>query len=91
ESVVVGLYARDPLDEVQLESVRPMLYDDVTVLPRDPPPDADPETVDAETLMVLLHLRKLQQASRPAVSDHGPSSSPRFSTQKTRTLWPRPE
>ncbi len=60
DSVEVGLYSRDPLDEVQLESVKPLLYDDVTVLPRNPSPDADPERVDAETIMVLLHLRKLQ-------------------------------
>ncbi|MEM6531051.1 MAG: hypothetical protein AAF654_00440 [Myxococcota bacterium] len=63
-TVTVGLYDREPLDEMQLDSVKPLLYDDVTVLPRDPPPDADPETVDAETLMVLLHLRKLQDRSR---------------------------
>ncbi|MEL6546671.1 MAG: hypothetical protein AAFQ82_18745 [Myxococcota bacterium] len=60
DSVEVGLYSRDPLDEHQLESVKPLLYDDVTVLPRNPEPEADPERVDAETIMVLLHLRKLQ-------------------------------
>lgn len=61
ESVAVGLYARDPLDKAQLDSVKPLLYDDVTILPRNPPADADPERVDAETIMVLLHLRKLQE------------------------------
>ncbi|MEM6732199.1 MAG: hypothetical protein AAF658_11630, partial [Myxococcota bacterium] len=60
ETVEVGLYARDPLDESQLESIKPLLYDDVTVLPRNPDPGSDPERVDAETIMVLLHLRKLQ-------------------------------
>lgn len=61
-SVQVRLVDKDPLDCDELDSMDPFLYNNVIVLPQKPSMDSEPERIDSETIVVLLHLRKLQKA-----------------------------
>ena len=60
-TVQVRLIDKDPLDSSDLESMDPFLYNTVIVLPQKPSMDSEPERIDSETIVVLLHLRKLQK------------------------------
>lgn len=51
----------NPLDRDALASVRPFSYDTVLVLRRDPSSEHGAERIDSESLMVLLHLRRLRR------------------------------
>ena len=62
----VRLIDLDPLDGQQLASVDPLSYDVIIVLPQRPEDALDAERVDAETIIVLLHLRKLMGAADEA-------------------------
>jgi Castor and Pollux, part of voltage-gated ion channel/Calcium-activated potassium channel slowpoke-like RCK domain len=64
--VRVNLVDKDPLDFEDLRSMRPFSYNTVIILPQKPHLDADPERIDSETIVVLLHLRKQQKALRDA-------------------------
>jgi hypothetical protein len=64
ETIQVTLIDKDPLDVDELEAVKPFGYNNVIILPQTHGEDVDPEQVDAETLIVLLHLRKLQAKLR---------------------------
>ena len=58
-SVRVRCVDADPLSAQALEVLDPFSYDNVIILPQSPEAGADAERIDAETLIVLLHLRKL--------------------------------
>jgi hypothetical protein len=60
--VRVRLIDKDPLTSEDLESIGPFSYDHIIILPQKPHLDADPERIDSETIVVLLHLRKQLQA-----------------------------
>jgi hypothetical protein len=60
--VRVRLIDKDPLTSEDLESIEPFSYDHIIILPQKPHLDADPERIDSETIVVLLHLRKQLQA-----------------------------
>lgn len=61
-TVQVRLIDKDPLNSEDLESMDPFLYNNVIVLPQKPTMDSEAERIDSETIVVLLHLRKLQKA-----------------------------
>ncbi len=48
----------DPLTSEDLETIQPFSYNHVVILPQKPHLDAEPERIDSETIVVLLHLRK---------------------------------
>jgi len=56
--VKVRLIDKDPLTSEDLESIKPFSYNHVVILPQKPHLDAEPERIDSETIVVLLHLRK---------------------------------
>jgi hypothetical protein len=60
--VRVRLIDMDPLTSEDLESVQPFSYNHVIILPQKPHLDAEPERIDSETIVVLLHLRKQLKA-----------------------------
>ena len=60
-TVQVRLIDKDPFNSNDLESMDPFLYNNVIVLPQKPSMDSEPERIDSETIVVLLHLRKLQK------------------------------
>jgi len=64
EKASVTVMAKDPLDAESLGSVNPLDYDVIIILPQRPEDEMDAERIDAETIIVLLHLRKLMQAAR---------------------------
>ena len=61
-TVQVKLIDKNPLNSDDLESMEPFFYNTVIVLPQKPSLDSEPERIDSETIVVLLHLRKLQKA-----------------------------
>ena len=61
-TATVRLIDKDPLICDELESMSPFLYNNVIILPQKPTLDSEPERIDSETIVVLLHLRKLQKA-----------------------------
>lgn len=61
ENARCHLVDRDPLDVEDLSAVDPFSYNVVIILPQKPDEEPSPERVDAETIIVLLHLRKLQR------------------------------
>ena len=61
-SVHVRLVDKDPLIFDELASMSPFLYNNVIILPQKPSIGAEPERIDSETIVVLLHLRKLRKA-----------------------------
>jgi hypothetical protein len=60
--VKVRLIDKDPLRSEDLESMNPFSYNHVVILPQKPHLDAEPERIDSETIVVLLHLRKQLKA-----------------------------
>jgi hypothetical protein len=60
--VKVRLIDKDPLTSEDLESIQPFSYNHVVILPQKPHLDAEPERIDSETIVVLLHLRKQLKA-----------------------------
>jgi hypothetical protein len=60
--VRVRLIDKDPLTSEDLESIQPFSYNHVIILPQKPHLDAEPERIDSETIVVLLHLRKQLKA-----------------------------
>jgi hypothetical protein len=60
--VKVRLIDKDPLTSEDLESMNPFSYNHVIILPQKPHLDAEPERIDSETIVVLLHLRKQLKA-----------------------------
>ncbi|HJS73498.1 MAG TPA: hypothetical protein VJ921_04365, partial [Vicinamibacteria bacterium] len=58
----VGLIDMDPLSSEDLEAIQPFSYNHVIILPQKPHLDAEPERIDSETIVVLLHLRKQLKA-----------------------------
>ncbi len=57
--IEVTAHALRPLVVEELESVNPFAYDHIFVLRQDPDVDTAPERVDAESILVLLQLRKI--------------------------------
>jgi len=57
---------KDPLDVDDLANVDPFSYNVIIILPQKPEEEPSPERVDSETIIVLLHLRKLQRLARQA-------------------------
>ncbi len=55
---------KDPLSSDDLESVYPYAYNTVLILPQNPDEELTPERIDSETIIVLLHLRKIMAAAR---------------------------
>lgn len=61
KQVEIHVLELNPLDRDALASVQPFTYDTALVLRRDPSSDHNAERIDAESLMVLLHLRRLRR------------------------------
>ncbi|MDF1563691.1 MAG: hypothetical protein P1V51_11655 [Deltaproteobacteria bacterium] len=59
EGLEVTLIEGDPLDRDVLARVRPFDYHNVTILPHRAGEHLDAERIDAETILVLLNLRRL--------------------------------
>jgi len=59
QGVSVRLVDANPLDRAVLAQQEPFSYDTVILLRQDPSTERSAERVDAESLMVLLHLRRL--------------------------------
>lgn len=72
EKATVHHLDRDPLDGQALASIDPLEYDTIIILPQRPDEEMDAERIDAETIIVLLHLRKLvseaTRAGRPVAT-----------------------
>lgn len=60
-SLNIMLVEKDPLAAEELEILHPIHYDNIIVLPQRPGEDVPAEAVDAETLIVLLHLRRIMR------------------------------
>jgi hypothetical protein len=58
ENVTVSLMVKDPTLVESLRDVAPYQYDNIIILSQSPE-DADPETTDSETIVILLLLRQL--------------------------------
>lgn len=69
ENVWVRLIDQDPLVCEELEAMNPFSYNNVIILPQKPTMDIDPERIDSETIVVLLHLRKLLKELRDTGSE----------------------
>lgn len=59
--VELRIIEANPLDRDALAALTPFTYDTILVLRRDPSSDHNAERIDAESLMVLLHLRRLRR------------------------------
>jgi hypothetical protein len=77
EGVRVRLIDKDPLTSEDLESINPFSYNHVIILPQKPHLDAEPERIDSETIVVLLHLRKQLKA----LTDAGAKVSTKLITE----------
>jgi ion channel POLLUX/CASTOR len=64
-SVEVRLIEANPLDRESLAGLQPFSYDTVIVLRQDPEGPPNAERIDAESIMVLLHLRRLRRDLPP--------------------------
>lgn len=60
-STSIQLREANPLDRDELQKLEPFAYDTVLVLRRDPDGEHAPERLDAESVMILLHLRTLRR------------------------------
>jgi ion channel POLLUX/CASTOR len=60
-TVELRILSLDPLDRDALAAIQPFSYDTVLVLRRNSASGHNAERVDAESLMVLLHLRRLRR------------------------------
>lgn len=60
--VHVRLVDRNPLQLEDLEEMDPFSYNNIIILPQKPDLESDAERIDSETIVVLLHLRKLLKA-----------------------------
>ena len=69
ENVRVRLIDQDPLVCEDLEAMNPFSYNNVIILPQKPTMDIDLERIDSETIVVLLHLRKLLKELRDTGSE----------------------
>ncbi len=61
DSVDVALHDKNPLDSDDLESLDPFSYDTIIVLPQRPDDEIDADRTDSETIVVLLHLRRMSR------------------------------
>jgi ion channel POLLUX/CASTOR len=64
ETIQVAHINESPLEVEALERVKPFGYNNVIILPQRIDDEIDPDRIDSETLIVLLHLRKLQSKLR---------------------------
>jgi Trk K+ transport system NAD-binding subunit len=64
ETIQISHVDESPLDVEALERIKPFGYNNVIILPQSLAGDLDPDRIDSETLIVLLHLRKLQAKLR---------------------------
>ncbi len=60
------LIQKDPLSSQDLEEIDPFSYNVVIILSQNPDEDNSAERVDSETIIVLLHLRKLLRQAKAA-------------------------
>ncbi len=70
QTVQLDIHELDPLERDALAPLEPFKYDTVLVLRRDPGGNHAAERIDAESLMVLLHLRTLRRELPPDVWVH---------------------
>jgi hypothetical protein len=61
DSVQVTLIDKNPLDGTDLESLDPFGYNNIIILPQRPDEEMDAERTDAETIVLLLHLRRMER------------------------------
>ena len=59
ENAGCQLITKDPLSSEDLAEIDPFSFNTVIILPQKPAEELSPERVDSETIIVLLHLRKL--------------------------------
>ncbi len=64
ETLQIAHIDDDPLSVEALERIKPFGYNNVIILPQRLDDQVDPDRIDSETLIVLLHLRKLQAKLR---------------------------
>lgn len=65
-SLRIRLVDGNPLDAAHVEKIGPLQYDTVLIMQQTVSEVLDPERADSETLVVLLHLRKLAAEAREA-------------------------
>ncbi len=65
-SITVSLLDKQPLDASDLDDLNPFAYDHVMVLRQNPAVEHTPDRIDADSIVVLLHLRKLGDKVRRA-------------------------
>jgi ion channel POLLUX/CASTOR len=61
DSMKLTLIDKNPLDSNELESLNPFGYNNIVILPQRPDEQMDAERTDAETIVLLLHLRRMQR------------------------------
>jgi hypothetical protein len=59
DSLQINLIDKNPLDSNDLESLDPLGHNNIIVLPQRPDEEMDAERTDSETIVVLLHLRRM--------------------------------
>ncbi|PHS01299.1 MAG: hypothetical protein COA78_22875 [Blastopirellula sp.] len=59
DSIQLNLIDKNPLDSSDLESLDPLAYNNIIVLPQRDDNEIDAERTDSETIVVLLHLRSM--------------------------------
>lgn len=59
DSTEVSLINQDPLDRDELASVEPFSHHNIIILPQRPDEELDAERTDSETIVALLHLRRM--------------------------------
>ncbi|MEZ6141933.1 MAG: hypothetical protein R3B84_15280 [Zavarzinella sp.] len=61
DTIQVNLIDKNPLDGDELLSLEPFGYDNIIILPQRPDDEMNAERTDSETIVVLLHLRRISK------------------------------
>jgi hypothetical protein len=61
EGLEINLIQTNPFDVEEVKKLAPFEYDDIMILPQKLGPDKDAETIDTETIVLLLLLRGLKK------------------------------
>ena len=83
DNVRVQWINKDPLSAADLATLRPFDYNNVIILPQRPGIEVPAERTDAETIVVLLHLRKLRREFEAEGAKPRRAFSPRCSNLRT--------
>ena len=61
DKLTVKLVEIDPLDSGELTEIKPFSFNNLIILPQNPRPEKDAERIDSETIVILLHLRRIRR------------------------------